>query len=140
MYTGVMAILIPKMLRQERATIYGDGEQSRDFTYIDNVVDANLLACHAPADQVAGRYFNIAGGRRITVNETYLLLQKLLGYSEPALYAPERPGDIKHSLADIRLAEQCLGYRPSVDFEDGLRRTVEWYRMQSLSPAGAVRA
>jgi UDP-glucose 4-epimerase len=134
MYTGVMAIFIPKMLRQERPTIYGDGQQSRDFTYIDNIVDANLLACHAPADQVAGRYFNIAGGRRVTVNEIYGILQRLLGYAEAAFYAPERPGDIKHSLADIRLAKEHLGYRPSVEFEEGLNRTVEWYRSQTLLP------
>ena len=137
MYTGVMAIFIPKMLRQERPTIYGDGEQSRDFTYIDNVVKANLLACHAPADKVAGRYFNIAGGRRVTINETYVLLQQLLGYANAAFYAPERSGDIKHSLADIRLAKQHLGYRPSVEFEEGLNKTVEWYRSQALLPVTA---
>jgi UDP-glucose 4-epimerase len=127
-YSGVLAKFITKMLRGEQPTIYGDGEQSRDFTYVDNAVEANLLACQAPAAQAAGKVFNIATGRRATLNETFKLLQGITSYSGSPIYAPERGGDIKHSLADISKAEAALGYKPKVDFEEGLRRTVEWYR------------
>lgn len=127
-YSGVLAKFITQMLSGEQPTIFGDGEQSRDFTYIDNAVEANLLACSAPADKVAGHMFNVATGRRATLNETYRLLQPLTGYSRPVKYGPERGGDIKHSLADISKAETAFGYRPMVNFEEGLRRTVEWYR------------
>jgi nucleoside-diphosphate-sugar epimerase len=127
-YSGVLAKFITQMLRGEQPTIFGDGEQSRDFTYIDNAVEANLLACKAPADQVAGKVFNVATGRRATLNETFKLLQPLTSYSGPPLYGGERGGDIKHSLADISLAEKHLDYKPRVSFEDGLRRTVDWYR------------
>ena len=130
-YSGVLAKFITQMLSGEQPTIFGDGEQSRDFTYIDNAVNANLLACKAPANQVAGRVFNVATGRRVTLNETFALLQKLTSYSGSAIHGPERGGDIKHSLADISLAEKHLGYKPTVDFEEGLRRTVEWYREQA---------
>jgi UDP-glucose 4-epimerase len=129
-YSGVLAKFITQMLSGEQPTIFGDGEQSRDFTYIDNAVEANLLACKAPAAQVAGKVFNVATGRRVTLNETFKLLQALTSYSGSPIYAAERGGDIKHSLADISLAEKHLGYKPNVDFEDGLRRTVEWYRSQ----------
>ena len=129
-YSGVLAKFTTQMLAGRQPTIFGDGEQSRDFTYIDNAVEANLRACQAPASAVAGRVFNVATGRRITLNETFQLLRELTGYSGPPAYAPERGGDIKHSLADISQAEKCLGYRPSVNFEEGLRRTVEWYRRQ----------
>ncbi len=127
-YSGVLAKFITQMLKGKQPTIFGDGEQSRDFTYIDNAVEANLLACKAPAVQVAGKVFNVATGRRVTLNETFKLLQSLISYSGPPAYTAERGGDIKHSLADISLAEKYLGYKPSVDFEEGLRRTVEWYR------------
>jgi UDP-glucose 4-epimerase len=128
MYSGVLAIFISKMLAGEQPMINGDGEQSRDFTFIENVVNGNLLACHAPADAAAGRVFNVACNRRVTLNETYCLLQNLTGYKGAAKYGPERGGDIKHSLADIALAKKHLGYSPTVDFEEGLRRTVAWYR------------
>ena len=126
-YSGVMAKFITQMLQGEQPTIFGDGEQSRDFTYIDNAVEANLLACKAPAT-VAGQVFNVATGRRVTLNETFELLRKLTSYAGKANYGPERGGDIKHSFADISKAEAQLRYRPIVDFEEGLRRTVEWYR------------
>jgi nucleoside-diphosphate-sugar epimerase len=126
-YSGVLAKFITLMLRAEQPTIFGDGEQSRDFTYIDNVVHANLLACTALADQVAGRMFNIATGDRITLNETFKALQGLTGFSGQPVYGPERGGDIKHSLADISKAEAEFGYRVTVEFEEGLRRTVDWY-------------
>jgi len=127
-YSGVLAKFIALMLRGEQPAIYGNGEQSRDFTYIDNAVEANLLACQAPAARAAGQVFNIATGRRVTLNETFKLLQGLTGYSGQPNYGPERGGDIKHSLADISKAAAALGYQPKVDFEEGLRRTVEWYR------------
>ena len=130
-YSGVLAKFITRMLRGEPPTIFGDGTQSRDFTYIDNAVEANLLAAKAPASEVAGRVFNVATGQRIDLNETVQVLKKLTGYTGQAEYAPERGGDIKHSLADISRAEKHFGYKPKVDFEEGLRRTVEWYRGQT---------
>ena len=130
-YSGVLAKFITQMLRGEEPTIYGDGQQSRDFTYIENVISANLLACDAPANQVAGRVFNVATGTRIDLNQTFRLLQKLTGYTGEVNYGPERTGDVKHSLADVSLAKKHLRYQPSVTFEEGLRRTVEWYRAQS---------
>lgn len=133
-YSGVLAKFITQMLKGQQPTIFGDGEQSRDFTYVDNAVEANLLACTAPAEQVAGKVFNVATGRRVTLNETFKLLQGgLTSYSGSVIHGAERGGDIKHSLADISLAEKHLGYKPGVDFEEGLRRTVEWYREQMAS-------
>jgi nucleoside-diphosphate-sugar epimerase len=126
-YSGVLAKFITLMLRGEQPTIYGDGGQSRDFTYIDNVVEANLLACKAPSN-AAGQIFNIATGRRVTLNETFRLLQRLTSFSGEPKYGPEREGDIQHSLADISKAEKAFGYHPTVNFEEGLRRTVDWYR------------
>jgi UDP-glucose 4-epimerase len=134
-YSGVLAKFIMLMLNNQQPTIFGDGKQSRDFTYIDNVVQANLLACSAPPAQAAGKMFNVATGRRVTLNETFKLLQKLTGYSGSPIYGPERGGDIKHSLADITLAEKHLGYKPTVDYEAGLQRTVEWYRSAKPRPA-----
>ena len=127
-YSGVLAKFITLMLRGEQPAIFGDGEQSRDFTFIDNAVEANLLACTAPASQAAGQIFNVATGRRVTLNETFKLLQTLTSYTGQPRFGPDRGGDIKHSLADISKAEAGLGYKPTVDFEEGLRRTVEWYR------------
>lgn len=127
-YSGVLAKFITMMLGGKQPTIFGDGEQSRDFTYIDNAVEANLLACKAPAAQAAGKVFNVATGRRITLNETFKLLQNLTSYAGSPIYGDERGGDIKHSLADISSAEKNIGYKPKVNFEDGLMRTVDWYR------------
>ncbi len=129
-YSGVLAKFITLMLRGEQPTMFGDGEQSRDFTYIDNAVEANLLACKAPAEKVAGQVFNCATGRRITLNETFKLLQPLTAYKGEPKYGPERSGDIKHSLADISKAEAAFGYKPVVHFEEGLKKTVEWYRSE----------
>jgi UDP-glucose 4-epimerase len=123
------------MLRGERPTIYGDGEQSRDFTFVQNVVEANLQACAASAAQVAGRAFNVATGSRVTLNQTYAILQKLTGYAGAPEYGPERTGDIKHSLADVSLARKHLGYDPKFTFEQGLERTVAWYRKQAAAGA-----
>jgi UDP-glucose 4-epimerase len=130
-YSGVLAKFSMQMLRGEQPTIFGDGETSRDFTYIDNAVSANLLATTAPAAGCAGRVFNCATGRRVTLNQTFEALKPLTGYKGAVKYAPERSGDIKHSLADITLAEKYLGYKVLVSFEDGLRRTVEWYKSQN---------
>ncbi len=130
-YSGVLAKFITLMLKGEAPTIFGDGTQSRDFTYIDNTVEANLLAAKAPAAEVAGRVFNVATGRRVDLNEMFQALKKLTGYSGEVQYGPERGGDIKHSLADIAQAEKHMGYKPKVDFEEGLQRTVEWYRAQA---------
>jgi UDP-glucose 4-epimerase len=135
-YSGVLAKFSMQMLRGEQPTIFGDGEQSRDFNYIDNAVSANLLACSAPAAECAGRMFNVATGRRATLNETFELLKPLTGYTGSVKHGAERGGDIKHSLADITLAQKHLGYKPLVSFEEGLRRTVEWYRSEARA-AGA---
>jgi len=116
------------MLAGETPTILGDGEQSRDFTYIDNVVHGNLLASEASAEKVSGRVFNVATGKRITLNDTVEILRELTGYQGPVEYGPDRAGDVKHSLADYTLARENFGYEPVVDFREGLRRTVEWYR------------
>lgn len=140
-YSAVLAKFITLMLKGESPTIFGDGEQSRDFTYIDNAVQANLLAAQAPATEVSGRVFNVATGIRFTLNETYQMLQRITGFSGPARYAPARQGDIRHSLADISLGQKHLKYAPQVGFEDGLQRTVEWYRRladESLRPASFV--
>src|ERR1700687_747696 len=135
-YSGVLAKFITQMLRGEQPTIFGDGEQSRDFTYIDNAVSANLLACSAPAPECAGRVFKCATGRRTTLNGTFAALKQLTGYKGTVKYGPERAGDIKHSLADITQAQTHLGYKVLVNFEDGLRRTVEWYKSEG-QPVGA---
>jgi nucleoside-diphosphate-sugar epimerase len=127
-YSGVLAVFISRMLRHQMPTIYGDGEQSRDFTYIDNVVAGNLLAASAPPERVAGRVFNVATGTRITLNETVNILKNLTGYQGQVGYAAERTGDVKHSLADITAAHSDLGYQPKIAFREGLQKTVDWYR------------
>lgn len=129
-YSGVLAKFITNMLNGEQPTIFGDGTQSRDFTYIDNAVDANLLAMKAAASQVAGQVFNVATGKRADLNQAFQLLKKIIGYPGEVKYGPSRSGDVKHSLADLSRSEKHLGYAPKVDFEEGLRRTVEWYRGQ----------
>ena len=133
-YSGVLAKFITQMLEGEAPTIFGDGKQSRDFTYVDNVAEANLLACTAPSGEVAGGVFNVATGRRTDLYQTFQILKKLIGYTGEVKYGPEREGDVKHSLADISLAEKHLGYKPKVDFEEGLTRTVAWYRSRELEP------
>jgi UDP-glucose 4-epimerase len=132
-YSGVLAKFITQMLEGETCTIFGDGEQSRDFTYIDNVVNANLLACEAASPDVSGRVFNVATGTRFSLNETFRILSRIIGYSDEPRYASARAGDVKHSLADISRTQAALGYRPTVDFENGLRRTVDWYK-QAVVP------
>jgi UDP-glucose 4-epimerase len=128
-YSGVLAIFISKMLSDQVPTIYGDGEQSRDFTYIENVVAGNLLAASAHRERAAGRVFNIATGTRITLNETANVLKDLTGYRGQVAYAGERTGDVRHSLADIAAAISGLGYEPKIAFREGLQKTVDWYRL-----------
>jgi UDP-N-acetylglucosamine/UDP-N-acetyl-alpha-D-glucosaminouronate 4-epimerase len=126
-YSAVMAKFITAMLRGERPTIFGDGTQSRDFTYIDNAVSANLLACAVHAEKVCGKTFNIACGGQATLNQMVDALNRLMGTKIEPDYAGERAGDIKHSFADISLAQKSFGYKPLVGFEDGLKKTIAWY-------------
>jgi nucleoside-diphosphate-sugar epimerase len=135
-YSGVMAKFTLQMMRGERPTIHGDGEQGRDFTYVENAVSANLLAMEAPVEKIAGRVFNIACGQRHTLNETFRILAELLDFQEAPVYGPPRAGDISNSLADISAAREAFGYEPRVGFEEGLRRTVAWYKEQYKLEAG----
>jgi UDP-glucose 4-epimerase len=127
-YSGVLALFALKMLAGETPTIYGDGEQSRDFTFIQNVVHANLLTSEAPAAKVSGKVFNVATGKRITLNEAVEILRHATGYSGEVRYANERGGDVRHSLADISRARECFNYQPLVEFREGIERTVDWYK------------
>lgn len=129
-YSGVMAKFTLQLLEGQAPTIHGDGEQGRDFTYIANAVQANLLAADAPAENVAGKVFNVACGERHTLNETYDVIARLLNSKIRPHYGPPREGDVRDSLASIQLAKEQLGYEPIVGFEEGLRRTVEWYQQQ----------
>ncbi len=126
-YSGVIAQFIFKMLAGETPTIFGDGSTSRDFTYIDNAVSANLLACQAPKEVATGRVFNVGTGKSKTLNEVYAGIASILGFSESPIYGPPRAGDIAHSLANIERASNELGYKPKADFYDGLQKTVAWY-------------
>ena len=135
-YSGVLAKFITQMLNDEQPTIFGDGTQSRDFTYIQNAVDANLLAVKAPASRAVGQVFNVATGKRADLNQAFQLLKKITGYTGEVQHGPERSGDVKHSLADLTRSEKHLGYKPKVDFEEGLRRTVDWYRDRQSERAG----
>jgi UDP-N-acetylglucosamine/UDP-N-acetyl-alpha-D-glucosaminouronate 4-epimerase len=127
-YSGVLARFISLMLVGETPTIFGDGTTSRDFVYIDNVVSANLLAAKAPAVNVSGKVFNVATGRRTTLLEAYEEVKRITGYSGGINHAPEREGDIKHSLADISLAQQAFGYKVVADLAYGLEQTIAWSR------------
>lgn len=128
-YSAVIPKFITMLMAGDSPTIYGDGAQSRDFTYIDNVVHANLLACEAPA-AAAGEVVNCACGDRITLNELAAALQEMLGTSVEVHHDEPRPGDVKHSLADITKASELLGYTPQVSIREGLEKTVAWYREQ----------
>ena len=134
-YSGVISLFTAALLAGRSPTIYGDGEQTRDFTYVGDVVAAVLAACAAPSGAVAGRAINVARGTRTSVNALYAALQRVTGASgvEPA-YAEARPGDIRDSQADITLARELLGFEPSVTVEEGLRRTVAWQRSAPAPP------
>ena len=132
-YSGVLAKFITAMLAGERPVIFGDGLQSRDFTFIQDVVAANMLAAFAPAERVNGNVYNIACGEQHSLTETFQILAEMLGFRDTATFCDGRKGDIQHSRADITRATQDLGFRPTVPFIQGLRETVEWYRMQDTT-------
>ncbi|HEV2299821.1 MAG TPA: SDR family oxidoreductase [Candidatus Acidoferrales bacterium] len=125
-YSGVLSRFMLAVIEGAQPVVFGDGEQSRDFTYVDNVVDASLRACEAR--EASGKVFNVGTGSRITLNQVLQLLEKICGKSVRAKYDPPRAGDIRDSQADISLSRKILGYEPRVNFEEGLRRTWEWYR------------
>jgi UDP-glucose 4-epimerase len=127
-YSGVIALFATALLAGNPVTIVGDGEQTRDFTYISNVVDGVLRAVTAP--DAAGEVINVATGRQISINQLARTLGVVTGTSLPPVHAEARAGDVRDSLADISKAKQLLGYEPAVDLEEGLRRTVDWYRRQ----------
>jgi nucleoside-diphosphate-sugar epimerase len=127
-YSGVLARFISLMLAGQTPTVFGDGATSRDFVYIDNVVSANLLAARAPAANVSGKVFNVATGRRTTLVEAYEEIKRITGYTGSINFAPEREGDIKHSLADISLAQQAFDYKVVADLAYGLEETIAWSR------------
>ena len=124
-YSGVLSIFNAALLNGTQPTVYGDGEQSRDFVYVGNVVEANLLA--AEAKGAAGQIINVGTGIRSTLNQTLALLEKITDRPAKAKYAPTRDGDIRDSQADIGLAREALGYRPRIGFEEGLKNTWEWF-------------
>jgi nucleoside-diphosphate-sugar epimerase len=130
-YAAAIPAFVTSILKDKQPTVYGDGEQSRDFTYIDNVVEANLLA--ARAKQTKGEVVNIACGEVVTVNEIIDTINRLLGKKIRPIYEPVRPGDVKHSLADITVAKKLLGFKPVVSFKDGLKKAIEWYRVNLVS-------
>jgi nucleoside-diphosphate-sugar epimerase len=126
-YAAVIPRFVTAALAGQGVTIYGDGEQSRDFCYIDNTVEANLLASIAPADKASGGVFNVACGAATTLNEVVKLISEITGKPLKAEYAPGRVGDVKHSLAAIDEARTRLGYKGAIDFREGLKRTIAWY-------------
>jgi nucleoside-diphosphate-sugar epimerase len=126
-YSGVLSVLMKCLIERRSPTIFGDGEQSRDFTFVEDVVELNLKAARAAG--VSGRMYNAGNGGRITLNEAWALLERIEGVEIPPMYADARPGDVRHSQADITAAVAELGHAPRYSFEDGMRLTLEWYRM-----------
>ena len=129
-YAAAIPAFVTAILKDERPTVFGDGLQSRDFTYVDNVVEANLLA--AKAKKTCGEVINIACGQAVTVNETIDTINGLAGKNIKPIYTDPRPGDVKHSLADITLAKETIGYKPTVLFREGLQKAIGWYRENLL--------
>lgn len=127
-YSAVIPLFITALLEGRQPKIFGDGEQTRDFTFIDNVVHGNLLAASAPAEDVAGKVFNVANGKTISLNQMLAKLNQLLGTDIQPTFEPPRVGDVRDSLADISQARKCLGYEPVVDFNTGLERSIEFYK------------
>ena len=125
-YSGVISVFATALLENRPPTIYGDGEQTRDFTYVANVVDGVLRACDAP--QASGEVINVATGGRISLNKLFYAMRDVVGGSLQPIYAEPRKGDVRDSQADIRKAKALLGYEPVISFEDGLARTIAWYR------------
>jgi len=134
-YSAAIPIFINAILEDRPVTIYGDGEQSRDFTYVQNVVNANLLACEAP--DAKGEVINVACGGQVSLNQLISVLEDDLGIKAQRKYASPRSGDVKHSCADIAKARMLLGYKPAVGLDDGLRRTVDWFANGHRKPASA---
>jgi UDP-glucose 4-epimerase len=135
-YAAVIPNFITALLDNQPVTIFGDGEQSRDFTHVDNVVQANLLAMDAP--DVTGKVFNVAYGRKVTLNELVTELQELTGSHVETNYEPRRAGDVPHSLASLERARAELGYEPEVDLREGLTRTIAYYREQRAAAAVSI--
>ena len=131
-YSGVISVFATALLENRPAKIYGDGEQTRDFTYVANVVDGVLRACEATG--ASGQVINVATGGRISLNELYKEMKKIVGASVNPEYVEPRQGDVRDSQADIRKAKDILGYKPTVSFEEGLKRTIEWYRSAKPVP------
>jgi UDP-glucose 4-epimerase len=129
-YSGVIAKFCTAMLAGMAPTIYGDGKQSRDFTYVENAVAANLLAAEAPAERVAGKVFNVAGGQSICLLQLVEELNRLTGQRLEPRFEPARAGDVRTSLADISAARRELNYEVKVNWQEGLRRTIEFYRQR----------
>jgi UDP-glucose 4-epimerase len=125
-YSGVISVFASALLQNRAPTIFGDGEQTRDFTYVTNVVDGVLRACKAAG--AGGRVINVATGGRISLNQLFETVRRITGATVRPVYAELRAGDVRDSQADISLARELLGYEPSVSFEDGLQKTVDWYR------------
>lgn len=133
-YGAVIPLFIAAALRGESPVIFGDGMQTRDFTFIANVVEANVLACHAPAEQAAGGVFNIGCGTATSIGELWEHIGKLVGVETLPRYETPRLGDVRHSQASIARAREYLGYSPAVDLDEGLRRTIAYYRERALAP------
>ncbi len=124
-YAAAIPAFVTAILEDRQPTVYGDGEQSRDFTFIENVIEANLLAAGAP--ETHGEVINIACGQSVTINEIIKQINELLGKNIEPIYTDPRPGDVRHSLADITLAYQVIGYKPIVYFDEGLKKAIDWY-------------
>ncbi len=129
-YAAAIPAFVTAILKDQPPTVYGDGEQSRDFTYIDNVVEANLLA--ARAKKTKGEVVNIACGEAVTVNAIIDMINEILGKNVKPVYTDPRPGDVKHSLADITAAQNLIGFKPTVSFKQGLGLAINWYRENLL--------
>jgi nucleoside-diphosphate-sugar epimerase len=129
-YAAAIPAFVTAILKDEPPTVFGDGEQSRDFTYVDNVVEANLLA--ARAKHTAGEVVNIACGQAVTVNAVIDMINEVVGKNVKPIYDAPRPGDVKHSLADITLAKKLIGFKPTVSFKQGLQKAIDWYRENLL--------
>lgn len=127
-YAAVIPIFVKKLLNDEPPTINGDGEATRDFTYVANVVEANIKACFAGKDAAAAGVYNIAFGAKATINDLYAAIAKLLGKESRPVYGPERQGDVRASLADITLARRMLGYEPQIGLTQGLELAIGWYK------------
>ncbi len=137
-YSGVLSIFLTCLIERRSPTIYGDGEQSRDFTYVEDVVELMLKASEAQG--VSGKMFNAGNGNRYTLNQTWQLLQTIEGVHLPPIYGPPRPGDVRDSQADTTAAVRELGHEPRFTFEEGLRLTLDWYRADMLRKRAGIRA